>query len=101
MYEAVAKLAGLEGGPNIAESQPFRAPAGATLELAEPLVKGPGLSQLPVSAVSIQPPQLGSKETKFTLRADGSGHPGATYVGEVKATTDAGTTAIPVWITVP
>jgi hypothetical protein len=100
-YEAFAKLAGLEGGPNIAESQPFHAPAGATLELAEPLVKGPGLAQLPVSAVSIQPPQLGSEKTAFALRADGSGYRGATYVGKVNATTDAGTTAITVWITVP
>jgi hypothetical protein len=100
-WEAFTKLAGLEGGANIAESQPFHAPAGATLELAGPLVKGPALQQLPVSAVSIQPAQLGSAETKFTLRADGSGHRGATYVGKVNATTGAETTAITVWITVP
>src|SRR4051794_36643787 len=79
--EAFAKLAGLEGGPNIAESQPFHAAAGATLELAEPLVKGPGLGELPVSAVSIEPEQLGPQDTAFTLRADGSGYRGATYVG--------------------
>jgi hypothetical protein len=99
--EAFAKLAGLEGEPNIAESQPFTAPAGATLELAGPLVKGPGLDQLPVSAVTIHPPQLGAGETEFTLRADGSGYPGATYVGKVNATTAAGTTPVTVWITVP
>jgi hypothetical protein len=99
--EALAKLAGVEGGPNIAKSQPFHAPAGATLELAEPLVKGPGLSQLPISAVTIEPPQLGPGDTLFTLRADGSGYRGATYVGKVNATTDAGTTTVTVWITIP
>lgn len=101
MYEAAAKLSGYEGGSSIAKSQPFKAPAGAGLELAGPLVKGAGLDALPVSAVSIQPPQLGPEETEFTLRADGSGHHGATYVGKVNATTGAGTTAVTVWITIP
>jgi hypothetical protein len=100
--EAFAKLAGLERGPNIAKSQPFHSPAaGAKLELVGPLTKGPGLAQLPLSAVSIQPPQLGSEDTEFRLRGDGSGHRGATYVGKVNATTDAGTTAVTVWITIP
>jgi hypothetical protein len=101
MYEVFAKLAGLEGGANIAESQPFHAPPGAKLELAEALVKGPGLAKLPISAVSIHPPQLDPEKTEFTLCADGSGYRGATYVGKVNATTDAGTTAVTVWVTVP
>jgi hypothetical protein len=102
MCEAYAKLTGLEGRPNIARSRPFEAPAGARLELAGPLVKGPGLAELPVSAVSLDPAQLGPAETEFTLRADGSGYRGATYVGEVKATTDEGkTTVVSVWITIP
>jgi hypothetical protein len=99
--EAFAKLAGVEGEPNIAKSQPFHAPAGAALELAEPLVKGPGLAQLPISAITIEPTQLGSQDTVFTLRADGSGYRGGTYVGKVNAATDAGTTTVTVWITIP
>jgi len=102
MCETFAKLAGFEGGPNIAESQPFEAPKGSSLELAGPLLKGPGLAELPVSAVTIRPPQLGPKQTEFTLRADGSGYRGGTYVGQVNATTEKGkATAVTVWISIP
>jgi hypothetical protein len=97
--EAMANLC--EAGPSVAASGPFRAPAGATLELAGPLVKGEGLDQLPVDVVSVNPRQLGSNETEFTLRADATGYRGATYVGTVNATTDAGTTAVIVWLVVP
>jgi hypothetical protein len=99
--EAFYTLAGLERSANIVTSQPFHAPPGARLELTDPLVRGTGLDQLPVSAVSIKPPQLGPSETEFTLSADATGYRGGTYAGKVNATTDAGTTAVTVWITVP
>jgi hypothetical protein len=99
-WESLANLCGLEGQPNIAESQPFHAPEGARLELAGPLVKGPGLAKLPV-AVSIEPTQLEPEDTKFILRVDGTGCRGGTYVGKVKATTEEGPKEVFVWITVP
>ena len=105
--EAVATLGGFQGEQTIVESQPFTAPAGASLKLAGPLVKGPGLDELPVSVVHIQPPQLAPTETKFTLRANAAGHRGATYVGTVEASTGAAVAAaaapapVTVWITVP
>jgi len=99
--EAFGGLTGSEVSSSIVTSQPFSAPAGASLTLAGPLVKGAGLDSLPVSAVQIQPPKLGPTEVEFTLRADGAGHRGATYVGTVEASTDAGTTPVTVWITVP
>lgn len=99
--EAFAKLYGLEAGPNIAESQPFPAAKGASLKLAGPLAKGPGLDRLPASAVTIEPEQLGPDEEQFVLRANGSGYRGATYVGLVEATTAAGTEVVPVWVTIP
>lgn len=99
--EALTALYGLQAGPNVVTSQTFHAPAGATLTLAGPLVKGPQLDELPVGVVSIEPSRLGPTETEFTLRADGSGHRGATYVGQVNATTGAGTTQVTVWVTVP
>ncbi len=83
------------------ESGQFSAPAGASLTLAGPLVKGPNMDQLPVSAISIEPAQLAPDETAFVLRADATGHRGATYVGKVNATTAAGTTPVTVWIAVP
>ncbi len=100
-WESLANLWGLEGQPNIAESQPFHSPKeGAKLELAGPLVKGPGLATLPV-AVSIEPAQLEPGDTEFILRVDGTGCRGGTYVGKVKATTEEGTEDVFVWITVP
>jgi hypothetical protein len=100
-WESVANLCGLEGEPNIAESQPFYAPtAGAALELAGPLVKGPGLARLD-APVSIEPAQLEPEDTRFTLRVDGTGCRGGTYVGRVKATTEEGPEYVVVWITVP
>jgi len=97
------------GQPNIVNSQPFEAPAGAMLKLTGPLVESLGGDELPVSIVSIQPPQLSPNADKFTLRADATGHRGATYVGTVAASTGAastlaatGTTVqVTVWITVP
>jgi hypothetical protein len=94
--EAVAALSGCKGGPNIVTSEPFSAPAGATLELEGPLTKGPTLDQLPVNVVRIEP---GPNAGEFTLTADATGHRGATYVGRVKASTQ--TTPITVWIAVP
>ncbi len=99
--EACAGTGGLQGAPRVVTSRAFRAPAGAALKLAGPLVKGPMLDSLPVSAVSIRPPKLGATETEFTLHADPTGHCGATYVGTVNATTDAGTVPVRVWIVVP
>jgi hypothetical protein len=102
-FQAAATLAGVEGGGSIVTSQPFEAPAGASLELAGPLVKGPGLEQLPVSAVTIEPEHLGPDQTEFTLTVDATGYCGATYVGKVNAYTDPGTDpkAVWVWISVP
>jgi len=100
--EAACALGGFEAGPERVTSQPFHAPAGASLKLFGPLVKGPSLeATMPVSVLSIHPPQLGPRETEFTLRAEATGLHGATYVGKVEATTDAGTTPVTVWITVP
>ena len=99
-WESVANLCGLECGPNIAESQPFHAPKGATLELAGPLVKGPGMAKLGVP-VSIEPAQLEPDDTEFKLCVDGTGCRGGTYVGKVKATTHEGTVEVFVWITIP
>src|SRR5271167_5026174 len=83
------------GEPNIVESQPFEAPAGSALKLAGPLLDGLGRDELPVGLVSIQPPQLaaGGKGI-FTLRADATGHRGATYVGTVEASSDAALAAV-------
>lgn len=102
-YNTLAAITGQQGAAEVRESQSFTAPAGARLELSGPLVKGPGkLAQLPVSAVHIEPAQLGAGETKFKLRADGSGYRGATYAGTVQATEANGsTTPVTVWITVP
>ena len=100
-YRTVATITGQGSEAERVESQQFSAPAGAALALAGPLVKGPGMDQLPVSAVSIVPAQLSPDETTFVLRADATGHRGATYVGKVNATTDAETTPVTVWITVP
>ncbi len=105
--EGLATLGGFEGEENDVTSQPFQAPAGSTLALAGPLVKGPGMDALPVSAVTIQPSQLGPSQTEFTLRANAAGHRGATYVGTVEASTDAALAAVTapaqvtVWITIP
>jgi hypothetical protein len=59
---------------------------------------GPGLETLP--GVTIHPEQLEPGQTEFTLRTDGRVCRGATYVGEVEATTDGGTEVFFVWITV-
>jgi len=100
-YRTIAIVTGQGNQADMVVSQQFSAPAGAALELAGPLVKGPGMDQLPASAVSIVPAQLGADETDFVLRADATGHRGATYVGKVNATTDAEPTPVTVWITVP
>jgi hypothetical protein len=101
MLKAVAACTGCEAGPSTVTSEPFRAPAGATLKLAGPLSKGPQLDQLPVSKVSIRPSQLGPTETEFRLTVDATGHRGATYVGQVEASTAAETTRVTVWVSVP
>jgi len=115
MLDPCGVLGGGEGDPNIVNSQPFKAPAGATLKLAGPLVESPGGDELPVSVVSIKPPQLSPSEDEFTLRADATGHRGATYVGMVEASTGAASALaaagaagaagaavqVTVWITVP
>jgi len=99
-WQAVANCCGLECVPDAAESQPFEAPAGAKLKLRAEPTMGPGLDRLP--GVTIHPEQLEPGKNKFTLRTGGSVCRGATYVGEVEATTD--TTEKPevllVWITV-
>jgi len=106
-FDALATLGCFQGDRNIVTSQPFEAPAGAMLKLAGPLVDSLGLDALPVNVVSIQPPQLAPAQTEFTLRADATGHRGATYLGTVQATTDATLAAgaalveVTVWITVP
>ena len=101
-YRTVAALAGQTESEEKVKSQQFAAPAGAALSLAGPLSKGPDMDQLPVSAITIEPTQLAPKETAFVLYADATGHRGATYVGKVNATTEAGTTTpVTVWITVP
>jgi hypothetical protein len=104
--EAIATLTGCEDDQNIVTSQPFNAPAGATLKLAGPLVEAPGLDELPASVVTIQPPRLAPTQTEFTLRANAAGHRGATYVGTVQASANlanaaAGPVEVTVWITVP
>lgn len=99
---AWATLAGYEPGANIAVSQPFTADAGAKLVLRGPLAKGPpGADQLPVSKVTLQPEQLEPGKSEFTLKADGTGHRGGTYVGVVDATTSAGSKPVSVWISIP
>jgi hypothetical protein len=100
-YRTVAAVACQGESAETVESQHFSAPAGASLTLAGPLVKGPNMDKLPVSAITIEPAQLAPEETTFVLRADATGHRGATYVGKVNATTEAGTIAVTVWITVP
>lgn len=99
--DALAALADCGAGPNVVTSQPFHAPAGATLEPNGPLVKGPMLEQLPIAILRIRPAQLGPTQTEFTLHANASGHRGATYVGSVKASVGTKTIYVPVWITVP
>jgi hypothetical protein len=103
-YKAIATVTG-QDSTEMVESPPFSAPPGAALRLAGPLVKGPNMDQLPVSAISIEPAQLAPGATAFVLRADATGHRGATYFGKVNATTDEGTseepTPVTVWITVP
>jgi hypothetical protein len=98
--DAAAILAGGVGA-EAAVSQPFHAPAGAALTITEPLELGAELGTLPVSAITVEPSQLGPDETRFTLRADSRECHGGTYVGKVKATTDAETATVTVWITVP
>jgi hypothetical protein len=100
-YRTLAAVTGQDQTAELVESQEFSAPSGATLALAGPLVKGPGMAKLPVSAIVIEPAQLAPGETAFVLRANATGYRGATYVGKVNATTDAGTTPVTVWITVP
>lgn len=109
-FDAVAGFTSWQAGQNVVTSQPFQAPAGAALKLAGPLVKGGGLDALPVSVVSIQPPQLADGKTEFTLAANAAGHRGATYFGIVEASAGApaNLTSAPaapvnvtVWITVP
>lgn len=99
--KTLAIVTGQWGGAEKVESPQFSASPGAALTLAGPLVAGPDMDQLPVSAITIEPAQLRPQETAFVLRADATGHQGATYVGEVNATTDAGTTPVTVWIVVP
>ncbi|HMD55892.1 MAG TPA: hypothetical protein VKG82_00290 [Solirubrobacteraceae bacterium] len=100
-WESVANLCGLEGQPKIAESQPFYSPdEGATLKLAGPLMKGPGMAQL-AAPVSIEPAQLDPEDTEFKLRVDGTGCRAGTYVGKVTATTEKGPKEVVVWITIP
>jgi hypothetical protein len=99
-WESIAKLCGLEGQPNIAESQPFYAPnKGAALEVAGPFVKGPGMTKLPVPVTIVTAQR--AKDTEFTLRVDGTGCRAGTYVGKVIATTDKGPEELFVWITIP
>lgn len=100
-YESLTTLMGVEGGSYTSESEPFKAEEGSALKLAGPLARGPGGVTLPLNAVTINPEQLDSDDTEFTLRADGSGLRGGTYVGEVEATTDTGTSRVAVWITIP
>jgi hypothetical protein len=97
-WQAVADCCGLECPPDTAESQPFQAPAGAKLKLRAEPTMGPGLETLP--GVTVHPEQLEPGQTEFTLRTDGRVCRGATYVGEVEATTDGGTEVLFVWITV-
>jgi hypothetical protein len=98
---AYATLAGYKPEPNIQTSEPFKAAKGAKLDLRGALVRGPGPDNLPPSAISIQPPQLGPDQTEFTLEVDATGYRGGTYVGVVNATTDAGTKPLNVWISIP
>jgi hypothetical protein len=101
-FEAAAILAGCGYDRNIVDSQTFEAPAGATLSLAGPLTRPPGIDQLPESVITIRPDQLESNETEFSLRADATGHRGGTYLGMVKASVGAGAPVmVTVWIVVP
>ena len=67
------------------------------------MVKGPGLAQLPVSAVTIEPAQLAPDKTEFQLKAAAGGCTGGTYVWKVNAHTPAGgpPETVWAWITVP
>ncbi len=100
-WDVFAELSGLEAEERIVKSHPFHAPAGATLEIAGSLLQGPGMEGLPADAVTVQPEQLAAGETEFTIRVDAGGCHGATYVGEVNATTGQGEPEkVVVWITV-
>lgn len=99
--EALVSLCSCGYGTEIVTSQPFCAPAGASLKLDGPLLKGPNLDELPTSVISIEPSMLGPTETKFRLRADATGHRGGTYVGRVLAQMEGGSTLVIVWIVVP
>jgi hypothetical protein len=100
-FSAYATLAGYEPAPNLQTSQPFTAPKGAKLDLLGSLVRGPGPDHIPASAISVQPPQLGPEQTEFTVKVDGTGCRGGTYVGVVSANTEAETKTVDVWISIP
>jgi hypothetical protein len=99
-WQAVATCCGREGEQTPAETHKFRAPAGAKLKLRRGFpMMGPGLDVL--TGVTIEPEQLAPGETEFTLHAGPGACRGGTYVVEVEATTDDGTTTLVVgWITV-
>ncbi|MGO9488506.1 MAG: hypothetical protein ACLQBB_05705 [Solirubrobacteraceae bacterium] len=99
--EAFTTLTGFEPDVSTEESQPFHAPAGASLALAGPLVKGQGLEEIPAAAVTIRPAQLTATETEFTLSVATAGVDGGTYYGTVEASTDSGVSPVAAWITVP
>jgi hypothetical protein len=99
--DAVAVLTGRQGKQHMVVSRPFSTSlAGATLELAGPLVNGFG-EKLPADVIVLQPPALKAKETEFRLRADASGRPGGAYRGAVKASLGAKVELVAVRIIVP
>ncbi|HXD59959.1 MAG TPA: hypothetical protein VN606_18680 [Thermoleophilaceae bacterium] len=100
-FEAVSVLAApLER--NVVFSEPFQSPLpGATLALdGQQLINGFG-ETLPASIVAIQPPQLGSGETEFIIRADATGRHAGTYLGKVTTVTPGASDHVDVWIVVP
>lgn len=100
--DSVAILTGRQHEPHVVESDTFSTTlAGATLALAGPLANGHGSDALPVTAIRIEPPKLDPAATDFRLRADATGHRGATYVGRVMASTPGGSEPVIVWIVVP
>jgi hypothetical protein len=102
-WEAVDAMATLTDAPNrphYVNSQEFEAPEGATLKLEGNLTDRTG-DILPDRRVTVIPGQLGSRETRFILRADAAGCPAGVYRGKVSASTGGAPEGVDVHIEVP
>jgi hypothetical protein len=96
--DAVAILTGGQLRSHIVVSDPFSTTVpGAGLSIAGPLTSGFGHA---LSLVVPEPAQLDPGATEFRLRADATGRPAGTYVGQVEAAGDGQAESVLVWITV-